>query len=152
MHMTRQIDHLGKKKSAVLRVSTDIFGVSKDIDGKMLIFRVNLGMWNLQSIILKKWALFCRVSAHIYEVFQEIDGIMFILRVNLTMWPSNQSSWKNEHCFEGFNTHLWGFDKIDRKTSIFQVNLGMWTLQLIVSEKWALFWGFQHPFMRFLRK
>ena len=22
---------------------------------------------------------------------------------------SNRSSWKNEHCSEGFNTHLWGF-------------------------------------------
>ena len=38
-----QIDHL-EKTSTVLRVSTDICGVSKEIDGKMFIFRVNLGM------------------------------------------------------------------------------------------------------------
>ena len=30
--------------STVLRVSTHIYGVSKEIDGKMFIFRVNLGM------------------------------------------------------------------------------------------------------------
>ena len=39
--MTPQIDHL-EKTSTVLRVSTDIYGVSKEIDGKTFIFRVNL--------------------------------------------------------------------------------------------------------------
>ena len=33
-----------EKMSSVLRVSTHIYGVSKDIDGKMFNFRVNLGM------------------------------------------------------------------------------------------------------------
>ena len=41
--MTSQINRLGKT-SPVLRVSTHIYGVSKDIDGKTFIFRVNLGM------------------------------------------------------------------------------------------------------------
>ena len=41
--MTPQIDRLGKT-SLVLRFSTHIYGVPKEIDGKMLIFRVNLGM------------------------------------------------------------------------------------------------------------
>ena len=41
--MTPQIDHLGKM-SPVLRVSTHIFGVSKEIDGKTFILRVNLSM------------------------------------------------------------------------------------------------------------
>ena len=41
--MTPQIDHLGKT-SPMLRVSTHISGVSQEIDGKMCIFRVNLGM------------------------------------------------------------------------------------------------------------
>ena len=36
--MTPQIDHLGKT-SPVLRVSTHIYWVSKDIDGKMFIFQ-----------------------------------------------------------------------------------------------------------------
>ena len=41
--MTPQIDFL-RKTSTVLRVSTYIYGVSKEIDGKMFIVRVNLGM------------------------------------------------------------------------------------------------------------
>ena len=43
MHMTPQIDCLGKT-STVLRVSAHIYGVSEEIDGKMIIFRVNVGM------------------------------------------------------------------------------------------------------------
>ena len=41
--MTPQINRLGET-STVLRVSTHIFGLCKEIDGKMFIFRVNLGM------------------------------------------------------------------------------------------------------------
>ena len=57
--MTPQINRL-EKMSTVLRVSTDIYGVSKEIEGKMLT-------------------------------------------------PSNQSSQKNKHYSESFNSHLWGF-------------------------------------------
>ena len=47
-------------------------------------------------------------------------------------------------------THISGISKkIDGKTFIFQVNLGMWPLKLIVLEKQALFWEIQHPFMQF---
>ena len=42
-HVTPQINCLGKM-STVLRVSTHIFGVSYEIDGKTFIFRVNLDM------------------------------------------------------------------------------------------------------------
>ena len=42
-HVTPQIDCLGEM-STLLRVSTNIYGVSKEIDGKTFIFRVNLGM------------------------------------------------------------------------------------------------------------
>ena len=41
--MTPQIDRLGKM-SIVLRVSTHIYGVSKDIGGKTFIFQLNLEM------------------------------------------------------------------------------------------------------------
>ena len=41
--MIPQIDRL-EKTSTVLRISTDILGVSKEIDRKTLIFRVNLGV------------------------------------------------------------------------------------------------------------
>ena len=42
-HVTPQINRLGEM-STVLRVSTHIYGVYKDIGGKTFIFRVNLGM------------------------------------------------------------------------------------------------------------
>ena len=42
-HVTPRIDRL-EKMSTVLRVSTHIYGVSKEIHGKTFIFRVNLGM------------------------------------------------------------------------------------------------------------
>ena len=57
MHLTPQIDH-PKKSSPVVRVSTQIYGVSNKIDGKTFIFRVNLGMWPLKSIVWGKQALF----------------------------------------------------------------------------------------------
>ena len=41
--MIPEIDCLGKM-STVLRVSIHIYGVSKQIDGKMFIFQLNLGM------------------------------------------------------------------------------------------------------------
>ena len=56
-HVTPQINRIGKT-STILRVSTDIYGDSKEIDGKTFIFRVNLGMWPLKSIVLEKQALF----------------------------------------------------------------------------------------------
>ena len=66
-HVTLEINHLGEM-STVLRVSTHIYGVSKEIDGKTFIFRVNLGMWPLKSFILEKRALFWR-SEHTFMAF-----------------------------------------------------------------------------------
>ena len=42
-HVTPQIDLL-RKMIPVLRVSTHIYGIFKEIDGKRFIFRINLGM------------------------------------------------------------------------------------------------------------
>ena len=64
--MTPQIDHL-RKMSTVMRVSTHIYGVSKDIGH----------LRNMSPVL--------RVSTHIYGVFDEIDGKMFIFRVTLGM-------------------------------------------------------------------
>ena len=55
--MTPQIKHLGKT-SPVMMVSTHMYRISKEIDGKSFIFQVNLGMWPLISIVLEKQALF----------------------------------------------------------------------------------------------
>ena len=52
-HVTPQINRL-RKISPVLRVSTHIYGISKEIDGKMFIFQVILGMCPLKSIVSGK--------------------------------------------------------------------------------------------------
>ena len=52
-HVTPEIDCPGKT-SPILRVSTHICGVSKEIDGKTFILIENLGMWPLKSIISEK--------------------------------------------------------------------------------------------------
>ena len=43
MHVTPLIECLGET-SPLLGVSTHIYGISKEIDGEMLMFQVNLGM------------------------------------------------------------------------------------------------------------
>ena len=48
---------VSEKTSPTLWVSTHIYGVSKEIDGKVFIFKINLGMLPLKSIVLEKWAL-----------------------------------------------------------------------------------------------
>ena len=108
-HVTPQIDHL-RKMSPVLRVSTHIYGVSKEIHGETFIFWVNWGMWPLKLMVLEKWALF-------WEFSKEIDGKTLIFQVNLGMWPSNRSSHKNKLCSDGFNTHFWQFS-LDRWENI----------------------------------
>ena len=110
-HVTPQIDHLGKS-SPVLWVSTHIYRVSKEIDGKMFIFYRTPRHVTPQINCLGKTSPVLRVSTHIYRVSKDIDG----------------------------------------KTFTFTVHLGMWPLKSIVLEKWAMFWGFQHTFMGFLRR
>ena len=79
--MTPQIDCL-RKRSPVLRVSTHIYGVSKEIDGKMFIFKVNLRHVTPQIDCLRKTSPILRVSTHFYGVSKEIDGKTFIFQVN----------------------------------------------------------------------
>ena len=149
--MTPQIDHL-RKSSPVLRVSTHIYGVSREIDRKMFIFWVNLGMWPLKLIISEKMSPVLRVSTH--------------------LWASSGDRWENVHFSSKprhvtpqidhlrksspllrVSTHIYGVSReINRKTFIFQVNLAMWPLKSIILEKQAQFWGFQHIFMGFLRR
>ena len=80
--MTPQINCLGKM-SPVLRVSTHIYGVSKEIDGKMFIFQAKPRHVTPQIDCLGKMSPVLRVSTHIYGVSQEIYGKTFIFRVNL---------------------------------------------------------------------
>ena len=107
-HVTPQIDCLGEM-STVLRVSTDIYGVSKEIDGKMFIFRVNLGMWPLKSIVSEKTSTVLRVSTHIYGVSKDVGWKTCIFRVNLGMWPLKSIVLEKRALFLGFQHTFWGF-------------------------------------------
>ena len=71
--------------STVLRVSTHIYGVSKEIDGKTFILRVTPRHVTPQIDHLGKMSTVLRVSTHIYGVFEKIDGKTFIFQVNLGM-------------------------------------------------------------------
>ena len=84
VNVTPQINCLGKM-SPVLRVSTHIYGVSKEIDGKMFIFLSKPRHVTPQMDHLRKSSPVLRVSTHIYGVSKEIDGKTFIFRVNLGM-------------------------------------------------------------------
>ena len=56
-------------------------GVSKEIDGKMFIFQVNLGMWPPKSIVLEKRGLFWWSSnTYLWGVTKETDGKTFIFQ------------------------------------------------------------------------
>ena len=110
-HVTPQIDHLGQL-GIVMRVSTHIYEVSKERDGKTFIFSVNLHMWLPQIDHLGK-------IEPCYEGF------------NMHLWGFQEDRWENIHflnkpkhvtpqinnlrklktCSEGFNIHLWGFQE-----------------------------------------
>ena len=149
--MTPQINCL-RKTSPVLRVSTHIYGVSQEIDGKNVHCESKPRHVTPQIDHLRKWSLVLRVSHfHIYGVSRKIDGKMFKSKpghVTLLIDHLRKSS-----PVLRVLTHIYEiYKKIDGKTFIFRVNLGMWPLKLIVSENWALFWGFQHTFMQFPRR
>ena len=82
--MIPQIDHLGKMSPA-LRVSTHIYGVSQEIDGKNIHFQSKPRHVTPQINRLGKTSTVLRVSTYIYGVSKEIDGKTFIFRVNLCM-------------------------------------------------------------------
>ena len=75
--MTPQIDRLGKM-IPVLRVSTHIYGISKEIDGKTFIFPSKPRHVTPKIDCLGKTIPVLRVSTHIYHMSKEIHGKMFI--------------------------------------------------------------------------
>ena len=83
-HVTPHIDCL-RKTSTVLRVSTHIYGVSQEIDGKTCIFQTKPRHVTPQIDCPGEMSTVLRVSTHIFGVSMEIDGKMFIFRVNLGM-------------------------------------------------------------------
>ena len=89
--MTPQIDRLGIT-STVLRISTHIHGVFEEIDGKMFILRVNLGMWPPINR-LGKTSTVLRVWIHIYGVSQEIDEKTCTLNLQLLHNTKRPTKW-----------------------------------------------------------
>ena len=82
---------------------------SKEIDGKMFIFRVNLGMWPLKSIILVEMSPVLRVPTAIYTDSKQIDRKMFIFQLNLGMWPLKLIVSEKWALFWGFQHTFMGF-------------------------------------------
>ena len=94
--------------------------------GKPFIFRVNLGMLDLKSIVSEKRALFLRVSTHIYGVFQEIDGKNVHFESKPRHVRPQIDRLRKMNTVLRVSTHIYGVSKeIDGKTFIFRVNLGM---------------------------
>ena len=118
-------------------VSTHIYGVSKEIDGKTFIFRVNLGMWPLKSIFSEKTSTVLRVSTHIYGDFEKKDGNIHFERKPRHVTFQNDCLRKMSTVLR-VSTHIYS-KEIDGKMFIFRVNLGIWHLKSIVLEKRALF-------------
>ena len=71
--------------STVLRVSTHIYGVSQEIDGKNVHFYSKPRHLTPQIDRLRKMSPVLRVSTHIYGVSKDIGGKMFIFQLNLGM-------------------------------------------------------------------
>ena len=82
--MTPLIDCLGKS-STVLRISTQIYWVSKKINGKTFIFQSKARHVTPLIDHLRKLSPILRISTHIYGVSKKIDGKTFIFRVKLGM-------------------------------------------------------------------
>ena len=72
MHVTPQIECLGKT-SPLLRVSTHIYGISKEIDGEMFMFASKPRHATTQVNCLRNTSPTLRASTHIYGVSKEID-------------------------------------------------------------------------------
>ena len=143
---------ISEKMSPVLRVSTHIYCVSKKIHGKMFIFLGNLGMWPLKSIISQKGAL-CWGFQHTFMAFwgDRWENIHFSTKPR-HVTPQIDHLGKTSPVLM-VTTHTSGISKeIDGKSFIFQLNLGMWPLKSIISEKQALFWWLQHTLLAFLRR
>ena len=119
------------------------------IDGKMFIFQVNLGMWPSNRLSQKNNPCSESFNTHLWGFLGD-------------RWENVHFSTKPRHVTPQIehlrkmspvmmvSTHIYRISKeIDGKSFIFQVNLGLWPLKSNISEKQALFWGFQHTFMGF---
>ena len=77
--------------SPVLRVSTHMYGVSKKIDGKTFICRVNLCMWPLKSINSEKWALFWAIHVQVSSLYNWLSAWVCPV-YNIPSWSVESTS------------------------------------------------------------
>ena len=147
--MTPQIDHL-RKNQPVLKVSTHIYGISKEIDGENIHFFLSKPRHVTPQIdrLGKIMSLVLRVSTHIHGVSKEIDGKTFILQLNLGMWPPQIDHLGKQALLSRVSTHIYGVSKeIDGKLFILQSKPRHLIPQIDHLRKQVLFWGFQHTFI-----
>ena len=129
---------LMEKWSPFLRVSTHISSaILNEIDGKMFILRVYLGMCPLKSIIVsEKQATVLRVSTYIYGVSKEIDGKTFSFQSKLRHVTPQIDHLRKPSPVLRVSTDIYSVSKeIDGETFILRVNLGMWPLKSIMAWK-----------------
>ena len=142
-----QVNRLRKHDALCWGLQHTFKGISKKIDGKIIILRGNLGIWPLKWICLRKMSPVLKISTHIYGISKKIDGKTFIFRVNLSMWSSNQSSQKNEALFWGFQHTFMGCSwEIDLLSKWKFSHLSPWNSHKCVlkpSEQGLFFWDDQ---------
>ena len=120
-------------------------------DGKMFIFRVNLGIWPSNQLSWKNKPCSNSSNTHLCSFQADIWKNIHFSTKPRHVTPQIDRLGKTSPVLR-VSTHIYGVSKdIGGKTFIFRVNLGMWPLKLIVLEKQALFWEFQHTFMGFPR-
>ena len=107
-HVTPEIDCLEKNKPCSEGFSTHLWDVSKEIDGKKLIFQVNLAMWLLKSIVSCKTNPVVTVSTHNSGDSKEMDGKTFTYSSKPShVTPQIDHLGKTRPVLRVFNTHLW---------------------------------------------
>ena len=141
------------KTSPVLRVSTHIYSVSKDIGGKMFIFQTKPRHVTPQiNCLSKTWALFWGFQHTFMGILWRYMGKHSFFRVNLGMWPLKSIVLEKQALFWGFKHTFIVFPRTQvGKCSFFQSkprhvtpqmdHLGKQTLILRVSTH--IYSGFQ---------
>ena len=87
------------------------------MDGKIFIFRVNLGMWPLKLIVLESQDTVLRVSTHIDGASKEIEGKIFIFKSKPKHVTPQIDCLRKLSPVLRVSTHIYGVSKeIDGKT------------------------------------
>ena len=146
-HVTPQINRLGTTSLVLMHFNINLWSFSGD---RWENIHFSSKPWHVTPQIdhLRKTSPVLMVPTHISGISKEIDGKTFIFSSKPRHVTPQIDHLRKTIPVLRVSTHIYGISQeIDGKTFIFQVNLGMWPLKSIVSEKQALFWCFQHTFM-----